>query len=117
MFRRFSKAGQTVLGQTVSGRAVPARICQLWPDGALLVPERAVTLDAGEAWPVLATLPADTGLDVTLAHRLGPLHLTLSPREAALLEGGLVRDRAVRAEVNLNLCPVLPEDRLPDDRE
>jgi len=87
------------------------------PGGALLVPERAVTLDAGEAWPVLATLPADTGLDVTLAHRLGPLHLTLSPRETALLEGGLVRDRAVRAEVNLNLCPVLPEDRLADDRE
>lgn len=37
MFRRFSKAGQTVPGQTVSGQAIPAHICQLWPDGALLV--------------------------------------------------------------------------------
>ena len=82
------------------------------PEGTLLVPERAVTLGTGEAWPVLATLPAEAGLDVTLAHRLGPLHLTLSPREAALPE-----EDSVRAEINLNLCSLLPDDRLPDDRE
>ncbi len=79
------------------------------PGGVLLVPERAVRLGAGEAWPLLATLAAEAGLDVTLAHRLGPLRVTLSPREFALLEGG-----TVRAEINLNLCPVLPDDRLPD---
>ena len=79
--------------------------------GVLLVPERAVRLDEGEAWPLLAVLPAEAGLDVTLAHRLGPLRVTLSPREAALIDGGLVR-----AELDLNLCPVLPDDRLPDDR-
>ena len=82
--------------------------------GALLVPERAVRLGEGEAWPLLATLHTGAGMDVTLAHRLGPLRVTLSPREAALLEGGTAA--TVQAEIDLNLCPVLPEDRLPDDR-
>ena len=82
------------------------------PGGVLLVPERAVRLGVGEAWPLLATLPAEAGLDVTLAHRLGPLRVTLSPREAALLEGD-----SVRVEIDLNLCSLLPDDRLLDDRE
>ena len=82
------------------------------PGGVLMVPERAVRLGVGEAWPLLATLPAEAGLDVTLAHRLGPLRVTLSPREAALLGGDLVQ-----AELDLNLCSLLPDDRLLDDRE
>jgi len=78
--------------------------------GTLLVPERAVTLGAGEAWPVLqATLDA-AGVHVTLAYTLGPLHLTLSPREAAHLQ---VTDAGtvLRAEVQLGACLLLPEDR------
>jgi iron(III) transport system ATP-binding protein len=74
--------------------------------GVLLVPERAVTLGSGEVWTVLDHMPSEAGLDVTAAHTLGPLHLHLSPREAAHLVGD-----TLQAEVNLNLCPLLPDDR------
>lgn len=74
--------------------------------GVLLVPERAVTLGTGEAWTVLERTPGAVGTEVVLAHRLGPLKLTLSPREAGLLDG-----ETLRAEVELNACLLLPEDR------
>jgi iron(III) transport system ATP-binding protein len=74
--------------------------------GVLMVPERAVSLGTGEAWPVLQAVPGETGLTVRLAHKLGPLHLRLSAREAALLDSP-----TLQAEVNLNLCSLLPEDR------
>jgi len=74
--------------------------------GVLLVPERAVTLGTGEAWTVLERTPGAVGTEVVLAHRLGPLKLTLSPREVGLLDG-----ETLRAEVEMNACPLLPEDR------
>jgi len=79
----------------------------LQPGGdVLLVPERAVTLGSGEAWTVLESVPGTNGTEVVLAHRLGPMKLTLSPREAGLLDG-----ETLRAEVELNECPLLPDDR------
>jgi iron(III) transport system ATP-binding protein len=72
----------------------------------LMVPERAVALGVGEAWPVLESVPAEDGIRVRLAHRLGPLTVTLSPREAALLSGP-----SLQAEVNMAECLTLPDDR------
>ncbi|XLE12398.1 ABC transporter ATP-binding protein [Deinococcus altitudinis] len=74
--------------------------------GVLMVPERAVVLGQGEAWPVLQSVPSEDGTRVRLAHPLGPLSVTLSPREAALLSGP-----SLQARVNMAECLTLPDDR------
>ncbi|MBZ9752948.1 ABC transporter ATP-binding protein [Deinococcus sp. HMF7604] len=71
------------------------------------IPETALHLGAGEAWPAVAAPAGEGGTPVTVTHPLGPLHLTLSPREATLLEGGRLRLTVDDAQVRL----------LPDDRE
>jgi iron(III) transport system ATP-binding protein len=76
------------------------------PGGVLHVPERAVRLGGGEHLSVLATQADAGGLRVTLAHPLGPLDLTLGPREA-----GLLTPEGLRAEVDPNECRLLPDDR------
>ncbi|MDO4246905.1 MAG: ABC transporter ATP-binding protein [Deinococcus sp.] len=73
---------------------------------ALLVPEAAVRLGEGEAWPVQARQAGEAGEKVMVAHALGPLHLHLSPREAAQV-GEMVR---------LTLPPQALRE-VPDDRE
>lgn len=73
---------------------------------ALLVPEAAVRLGEGEAWPVQARQAGEGGEKVTVAHALGPLHLHLSPREAA----------QVGETVRLTLPPEALRE-VPDDRE
>ena len=74
--------------------------------GVLHVPGRAVRLGSGEQLSALSTEPDEAGLRVTLAHPLGPLDLTLSPREA-----GLLTPSGLRAEIDLNECRLLPDDR------
>ncbi|MFC4453278.1 ABC transporter ATP-binding protein [Deinococcus sonorensis] len=75
------------------------------PDGRVrLVPESAVQLGQGPAWPVVGRQPLEHGLRVTLAHDLGPLVLHLSPREAAGLGDTL------RAAVQPDGCLTLPEE-------
>ncbi|WP_221088114.1 ABC transporter ATP-binding protein [Deinococcus aquaedulcis] len=71
------------------------------------VPERALHLGRGESWPVTAQHSTEGGLQVTVAHALGPLNLTLSPRETAQLQGDTLRLSVDDAQVRL----------LPDDRE
>ncbi len=76
------------------------------PGGVLMVPERAIALGKGEAWTVLERVPSEDGVRVRLAHPLGPLSVTLSPREATLLTGP-----GLQAEVNMAECLTLPDDR------
>ena len=76
------------------------------PGSVLMVPERAIVLGKGEAWTVLESVPAEDGVRVRLAHVLGPLSVTLSPREAALLTGP-----GLQAEIDLAECLTLPDDR------
>ncbi|WP_407539842.1 ABC transporter ATP-binding protein [Deinococcus radiomollis] len=76
------------------------------PGGVLMVPERAIVLGKGEAWTVLERVPSEDGMRVRLAHPLGPLSVTLSPREAALLTGP-----GLQAEINMAECLTLPDDR------
>ncbi|PTA67909.1 ABC transporter ATP-binding protein [Deinococcus arcticus] len=71
------------------------------------VPETALQLGPGGPWPVVARQSTESGLVVTVAHALGPLTLTLSPREAGLLAGNTLRLSVDEAQVR----------PLPDDRE
>lgn len=72
-----------------------------------LIPEDAVRLGEGEAYPITVCHTTDTGTSVTVQHPLGPLTLHLSAREAADLGGGSLR-------LTLDPARVL---MLPDDRE
>lgn len=72
---------------------------------ALLVPEAAIRLGEGEAWPIQTRHPGEAGEAVTVAHPLGLLHLHLSPREAA----------QVGETVRLTLPPEALLE-VPDDR-
>ena len=74
----------------------------LLPRGAevLWVPEEAVRLGEGEMYEVTGR----QGLVLRLAHDLGPLTLTLSPREAELAGG------ALRLSVDRTRCRLLPND-------
>ncbi|GAA5513988.1 vitamin B12 import ATP-binding protein BtuD [Deinococcus carri] len=74
---------------------------------ARLIPEDAVRLGEGEAFPVTARQTTDTGTEVMVGHPLGPLTLHLSPREAADICGGRLR-------LTVDPARVLT---LPDDRE
>ena len=75
---------------------------------ALLVPESAVQLGAGgELLRVLSRQRSETGETVTLAHPLGPLTLSLSPREAAAASGDELRLTVPSAALL----------QVPDDRE
>ena len=76
------------------------------PGGVLMVPERAIALGKGEAWTVLERVPSEDGVRVRLAHPLGPLSVTLSPREATLLTGP-----GLQAEIDMAECLTLPDDR------
>lgn len=76
----------------------------------LLVPEDAVRLGEGEACPVQTRQATDTGVEVTVLHPLGPLHLDLSVREAARLEEGPGKDR-LRLTVDRSRVLALPDDR------
>ena len=78
------------------------------PDGlARLVPEDAVRLGEGEAYPVTSRQTTDTGTEVTVRHPLGPLTLHLSAREAGAICAGQLR-------LTVDPARVLT---LPDDRE
>ncbi|MDL2345022.1 ABC transporter ATP-binding protein, partial [Deinococcus sp. MIMF12] len=73
---------------------------------ARLVPEQAVRLGQGDLLPVTAQQPTDSGVEVTVAHSLGPLTLHLSAREAAGLEDG-----RLRLSVDEGRVLTLPDDR------
>ena len=77
---------------------------------ALLVPEQAARLGAGDPTPLLSRQPHETGETVTLAHPLGPLTLHLSVREAALLGGAQPGD-LVRLALEQSLLQEVPDDR------
>ncbi|MFB9082749.1 ABC transporter ATP-binding protein [Deinococcus wulumuqiensis] len=77
---------------------------------ALLVPEQAARLGAGDPTPLLSRQPHETGETVTLAHPLGPLTLHLSVREAALLGGAQPGD-PVRLALEQSLLQEVPDDR------
>ncbi|GAA5532287.1 ABC transporter ATP-binding protein [Deinococcus aluminii] len=78
------------------------------PDGlARLIPEDAVRLGVGDAFPVTARQTTDTGTEVTVAHPLGPLTLHLSAREAEDIHAQTLR-------LTVDPARVLT---LPDDRE
>ncbi|MFC4425968.1 ABC transporter ATP-binding protein [Deinococcus navajonensis] len=76
------------------------------PGEALWVPESAVELGAGEFHPVESEQITEAGELVRLRHPLGPLRLTLSVRERALIANGLLQ-----ARVNLTQARLLPDDR------
>ncbi|EYB67794.1 ABC transporter [Deinococcus phoenicis] len=113
------RAGRLV--QVGAAREVFARPATAWvaaflghanvlpgPDGrARLIPEDAVRLGEGKAFPVTARQTTDTGTEVTVGHPLGPLTLHLSAREAADLCGDSLR-------LTVDPARVLT---LPDDRE
>lgn len=78
------------------------------PDGsALVIPEAAVTLGAGETiYPITAAQLTDSGQQVTLAHPLGPLSLHLSPREMRH-----VAPQGLRLSIDEGAALRLPDDR------
>ncbi len=73
---------------------------------ALLVPEQAAELGVGDACPVLARQPTETGESVTVAHLIGPLTLNLSAREAGVVGATL------RLQIDLARVQTVPDDRL-----
>lgn len=72
---------------------------------ALLVPEEALVLGAGDPCPVVSRQVTETGETVQVQHSAGPLTLHLSAREA----------RAAGDTVSLKVVPSLTR-RVPDDR-
>nr|WP_240741797.1 ABC transporter ATP-binding protein [Deinococcus sp. KSM4-11] len=76
------------------------------PGRARLVPEDAARLGSGEAWPVRVQQRTEAGLTVTVAHPLGSLTLHLSAREAAALDGDVLR-----LEVDSSRVLDVPDDR------
>ncbi len=78
----------------------------LLPRGAetLLVPEEAVKLGEGPAYPVTGRRADGVGTLIEVAHDLGPLTLALSPREAELAKDTL------RLTVDRARCRLLPSD-------
>ena len=78
------------------------------PGRVRLVPETAVRLGMGEAFPVTRRQRTGSGLTVTVAHPDGPLTLHLSAREAAALDGD-----ALRVDVDASRVLDVPDDR-PD---
>ena len=72
---------------------------------ALLVPEEALVLGAGDPSPVVSRQVTETGETVQVQHSAGPLTLHLSAREA----------RAAGDTVSLKVVPSLTR-RVPDDR-
>jgi iron(III) transport system ATP-binding protein len=86
----------------------------LWPEGGQLrwVPERALVLGEGEAYPVIARTPHEGGLHLTVAHPRGPLTLHLSPREAARLgAGGPPAGEKLALRVDQTQTMLLTDDR------
>ncbi|MFC3833924.1 MULTISPECIES: ABC transporter ATP-binding protein [Deinococcus] len=77
------------------------------PGRVRLVPETAVRLGTGDAFPVTRRQRTDTGLTVTVAHPHGPLTLHLSAREAAALDGD-----ALRVDVDASRVLDVPDDRV-----
>lgn len=73
---------------------------------ALLVPEEAMRLGAGERCRVVARQLTEAGEVVQVAHSLGPLTLQLSAREA---EGA---GESLLLEVDLGRSLVVPDDRV-----
>ncbi|WP_229723571.1 ABC transporter ATP-binding protein [Deinococcus aerolatus] len=73
---------------------------------ALLVPEDAVRLGEGEAFPVTSRHTTEAGETVTVAHLLGPLTLNLSAREVGLLGG-----EGLRMEVDEGRLRTVTDDR------
>ena len=72
---------------------------------ALLVPEEALVLGAGDPCPVVSRQVTETGETVQVQHSAGPLTLHLSAREA----------RVAGDTVSLKVVPSLTR-RVPDDR-
>ncbi|MBI0444691.1 ABC transporter ATP-binding protein [Deinococcus sp. DB0503] len=72
-----------------------------------LIPEDAVRLGEGEAYPITARQTTDTGMSATVQHSLGPLTLHLSAREAADLGG----EDSLRLTLNPTRVLTLPDDR------
>ena len=74
---------------------------------AVIVPERAVVLGEGEAFPLLERLPDQDGERLRVSHPLGELTLHLSAREAAQLKAAdTLRLRLIGSELL----------EVPDDR-